>query len=130
MPFSDPSPTVELLGERQFRVAQTFIYTLAEPLSGLPPGLAVEIPEGMTTDLASVPRLLWPILPPHGSYGPAAIVHDWLYRHHTIDGQAMITRAQADAIFLAAMQELGVGWATRWTIYLAVRIGAWWAWKG
>jgi hypothetical protein len=35
----------------------------------------------------------------------------------------------ADKIFLDAMEEIGVGWLTRKTIYLAVRLGGWRTYK-
>ena len=41
------------------------------------PGLL--IPKGYKTDFASIPRLLWPLLPPHGRMANAAIVHDFAY---------------------------------------------------
>lgn len=37
------------------------------------------IPQGYTTDFASVPRWLWPIFPPHGRMANAAVVHDFCY---------------------------------------------------
>ena len=39
----------------------------------------IEVAEGFETDFASVPRLLWVVLPKWGKYGNAAMVHDWLY---------------------------------------------------
>lgn len=127
--FSDATPTLEMLPSEQWRVAVGFAYTLGRTLRGLPGGTVIDVPAGVNTDLASIPRLLWSILPPNGNYAPAAIVHDRLYRDHRV-GAVMVTRIQADAVLLAAMAELGdVAWLTRWVIYLAVRIGAWWAWK-
>lgn len=86
---------------------------------------AVHVPAGFVTDFASVPKVLWNLLPPTGSYGKAAVIHDFLYR---TDGAA--TRAEADAILLEAMAALGVGWWTRRTIYYGVRIGGHWSYKG
>ena len=127
MPFSDATPLLEMLPGRQWRVAQGFYYTLPTVIEGLPAGLAIGVPAGTKTDLASVPRLVWPLIPPDGSYAPAAIVHDRLYRDHNVNGR-VITRAQADGVLLAAMRELGTGRLTRLVIYAAVRVGAWWAW--
>jgi len=121
MPFSDPTPLLEFLTGGHWRVAASFRYTTPDGR------IVVEVPEGFDTDLASVPRPLWPLLAPQDGYAPAAIVHDRLYRDHQVNGQA-VTRAQADGVMLAAMGELGIGWLRRWTIYCAVRLGAWWAW--
>jgi len=84
----------------------------------------IEVPVGFITDLASVPRVFWSILPPFGRYDGAAIVHDYLYSIQ------IFTRSRSDAILLEAMKSEGVGWLTRWTIYLGVRVGGWVAWKG
>ncbi|HYD00301.1 MAG TPA: DUF1353 domain-containing protein [Phycisphaerales bacterium] len=43
-------------------------------------GEYIEIPTGATSDGASIPRLLWRILPPFGKYWKAALLHDYLYR--------------------------------------------------
>ena len=40
----------------------------------------VVVPKGFRTDLASSPRILWPILPPFGRWSAAAVLHDYLYR--------------------------------------------------
>ncbi len=89
--------------------------------------------KGFDTDLASVPRFFWRILPPFGRYTLAAVVHDWLYRHqhyHPHNSRwPLIPRALADRIFLRAMRTLGVGFAPRTTIYLAVRAFGWIAWR-
>ena len=44
-------------------------------------GLIIVVPKGFTTDGASVPRLLWPILSPLGDLRYGAIVHDFGYQH-------------------------------------------------
>jgi len=76
------------------------------------------IPSGFLTDFASMPRALWPLLPPTGRYGKAAVVHDFLYR---TAGQA--TRLEADQVLVEAMTALGVSRLTRWAIYAGVRAG-------
>lgn len=84
--------------------------------------VAVEVPRGFTTDLASVPRVFWSIFPPTGRYAYAAIVHDYLYWIQ--DG----TRQEADEIFKAAMEDSNVDKASINTIYSAVRLGGGSAW--
>ena len=51
----------------------------------------VRVELGFQTDLASIPRFLWAVLPPFGRYTNAALVHDWLYTFQPC------TRAQADS---------------------------------
>lgn len=77
----------------------------------------VTVPEGFRTDLASVPRILWNILPPMGSYSPGAVVHDYLYQHNGV------TRADADAALREAMGVCAVSRWARWVIYAGVRVG-------
>lgn len=77
----------------------------------------IVIPRGFSTDLASVPRVFWPAFPPWEQYGPAALLHDYLYSLRTWD------RKRCDRVFREVMQQLGVGSFTRNVIYFAVRLG-------
>lgn len=74
------------------------------------------VPVGTSTDGASVPECLWNILPPFGSYWPAAILHDWAYR------VSNMPKPFCDRLLLEAMESLGVGWCKRNTIYWGVRL--------
>ena len=83
----------------------------------------IEVERGFSTDFASIPRLLWFVLPKWGKYGNAAVVHDYVYWKQDR------SRAEADAAMLQAMVLLNVpGWQ-RAAIYHAVRLGGWLAWK-
>jgi hypothetical protein len=86
-------------------------------------GRIITVPAGFKTDLASIPRVLWNVLPPVGSYDAAAVVHDYLYQHNGV------TRRQADDILHEAMGVLGVSSAVREAIYLGVRLGGWVTWR-
>ena len=80
-------------------------------------------PRGFITDLASIPRLLRALFDINGQSRAPAVLHDFLYcMHYT-------TRAEADALFLEALEATGVGWATRWSMYLGVRSGGWIYWS-
>ena len=83
----------------------------------------IYVPTGFVTDLASIPRLFWNILPPFGRYTEAAIVHDWIYRNHTF------SRMVCDVLFFEMMVALNTPTVTRWIIYLAVRCFGWSAWN-
>jgi hypothetical protein len=74
----------------------------------------IRIPAGTVTDLASVPRILWAIFPPHGKWAKAAIVHDYLYAN------AVKTKDYADKVFLEAMGVLQVPPVRRKLMYWAV----------
>lgn len=79
-------------------------------------GITVTVPEHYVTDFASVPRLLWPIVPPTGPWCEAAVVHDYLC------GQSGCSRFLADSIFREAMFQLGVPLWRRVLMYYAVRL--------
>jgi hypothetical protein len=81
-----------------------------------------EVPEGLETDFASVPRVFVWFLPRYGRYTKAAILHDYLWRDAVPAGE--LTLAAADGIFRRAMWELGVPFLRRWLMWGAVRIGA------
>lgn len=76
----------------------------------------ITVPAGFVTDLASVPRILWTFLPPHGKYSKAAIIHDYLYEY------GIRTKKYADDVFLEAMEVLGVPAYKRQLMYWAVRM--------
>jgi hypothetical protein len=82
----------------------------------------VTVPKGFVTDLASIPRALWSLLPKTGRYAYAATVHDYLYWEQNL------TRAEADDIFLTALQDSQVAALTSTVMSQAVKLagaGAW-----
>lgn len=85
---------------------------------------SITVPKCFRTDFASVPRVFWRVFPPWGKYGKAAVLHDYLY---AVQDRP---RAECDKIFLEAMEVLAVSWISRHTIYHAVRLGGWLAWRG
>lgn len=113
---------LEWIDGHNWLVTRDFVYVTEIPLAG---GSMILVPAGFVTDFASIPRVLWVLLPPTGEYGRAAVIHDYLYR---TPGKA--TRGQADSVFLEAMKAAGVGWFTRMTMYSAVRVGGGRSYKG
>lgn len=83
---------------------------------------SITVPAGFITDLASLPRLVRPVLDRNGLSRRAAVLHDWLYCLKTGG------RADADKLFLEALKTEGVGWAARWSMYTGVRAGGWVYW--
>ena len=86
---------------------------------------SITVPAGFQTDLATIPKALWSILPPFGRYSRAAVVHDYIYTELT----GIYTRKQADVIFRNIMKADGVGSVTRNSMYYAVRMGGRGNWK-
>lgn len=117
---------VQSIDDRKWRVNERFNYNIDTADSSN----AVEVPVGFITDFASIPRILWVLLPPWGKYGKAAVIHDYMYTEHKhsvfsaegVESFVQIERKQADDIFLQAMEVLGVNVITRYAMYAAVRV--------
>lgn len=75
------------------------------------------IPEGLETDLASIPRILQSFIPLIGNHLQAAIVHDMCYR-----AKVGVSKKDADDMFLDMMRELGVPLWKRTVMYQAVNL--------
>lgn len=79
------------------------------------------IPANFETDLASIPRIAWPILAPsHSSLIKPAVVHDWFYRK-TCD----FTRHETDLIFYHMLKNNGISTLKASMMYYAVRLFGW-----
>lgn len=108
--FTTPA-VLEMLDDYRWRLVEPFEFWLTDN-----PEDVIRIQAGYITDLASVPRILWALFPPHGRYAKAAIIHDWLYDN------ALRTKKDADRIFLDGMRVLGVPRWRRMIMYSAVRL--------
>jgi hypothetical protein len=88
-------------------------------------GLKITVPMATVTDLASVPRILWPLIPPHDPrYAAAFVLHDYLC-HRSRDG---FSRVISDAILYEALRVLG---APAWKATIAyLAVSAWRIIKG
>lgn len=95
-------------------------------------GARVVVPAGFSTDLASIPRLVQPLIPKEGKYNRAAVVHDYLYAlGGFFDRRGVlveIDRKEADDVLKEAMAALMVDADRAEAIYLGVRLGGWWPW--
>ncbi|MFM5339390.1 DUF1353 domain-containing protein [Aeromonas veronii] len=78
----------------------------------------ITVKSGSTTDLASVPRPLWAIIPRSGLHTPASVVHDYIYRNTSI----RLSQRQADNIFLQLMLKDGVNKILAYTMWFGVRL--------
>jgi len=100
---------------------------LVAPLQVNWQGKEFEVPTDFVTDLASVPRGFRWLIPKGRNESRGAVVHDFIYRGNC---RIKFTRAEADQLFLDAMEENGVGWVRRKAIYGAVRAGGMFSWRG
>ena len=109
----DLAPHVD---EHDWILLQPLVYAVGSLTA---PEYVITVPAGFITDLASVPRWLWPLIPPHGAHASAAVVHDWLYRTGYTD------RPTADRIFHEAMTVSDVPPLRARIMYTAVRLFGW-----
>jgi hypothetical protein len=78
-------------------------------------GLIVKVPSGTKTDFATMPRVLWTIMPPHDArFAAAFVLHDHLCRW------VGFSRVVADAILYDALRVLGASLFRAWAVYAAV----------
>ena len=122
------------------------LWALHDTLSYQPSNAShvITVPKGCVTDLTSIPRLFWTLLPPDGPWVKAAVIHDYLY---ATQGSGQLpagvpgskqpvgitrepySRAESDWILRDALANRGVDVLRRNLIWAAVRIGGHRAWN-
>jgi hypothetical protein len=114
MPFAS-GPFLQYLGAGKYATVGPTDYAGSDRV--------FHIPSDFPTDLASVPRIFWALLPPSGVYEKAAVVHDW-FCVHLASGDCIVSARDADGIFRRIAREGGAGLLTRWALWTGVRWGA------
>ena len=118
-PFTGTLTILEVSPGERWRLVEPLRYEVDYYGSGR----AIEVPAGFETDGASIPAALRTVLAVWGTYGRAAVIHDYLYWRLVSDPHPEApTRADADRIFYEAMGPLGTGPVLRGLIYAAVRL--------
>jgi cellobiose-specific phosphotransferase system component IIC len=77
----------------------------------------VRVTDHYRSNLASVPRIFWSIIPPVGRYSKATVIHDWLIDNMS---EHKFTYHQINMIFKEAMKVLGVNWFYRYVMFFSV----------
>lgn len=113
MPFAT-GPVLRYVGLGRYATIGPTVYVGAQQV--------LTIPGDYATDLATVPRLFWTVLPPHGVYEKAAVLHDWSITHGIPAG--LLTSRDADGLFRRVAREGGAGRLLRWALWVGVRWGA------
>lgn len=114
MPFADPHVSVTQTEDGRWK--------LDRPLSYSDDGVTAVIEPGYVTDFATVPRIIWWLVPTYGNYTAATVLHDWMITDLLPTGQ--ITSQRVDRVFREAMKALGVSMPRRWLMWAGVRWGA------
>lgn len=86
-------------------------------------GYRLEVPAGLITDFASLPRLARVLIRTSGRVATAAVVHDYLY------GRPEYTRRESDLVLYHACRDSAIGPVMSRLIYCGVRLGGWLAWR-
>lgn len=81
------------------------------------------VPRGFVMDLASIPRPLKSVFNVNGKSRAPAVLHDYLYCTQPV------SREEADALFLEAMECRRVIWPSRNAMWAGVRAGGWIYWN-
>lgn len=115
------NPAVRPLTGADYELAQDYYF---EAKVGLTWDVVVHVKPGFRTDGASIPRFFWRVFgsPYEPDIFAAAIAHDALYRGE------LVPRRDADAAFLAMMDESGVPRRKRRLVWIGVRLFGWITW--
>ena len=87
-------------------------------------GEKIILPVGFETDLSSVPKFLWSILPPYGKFLLAPLVHDYLYIEDQTRG-----RKFADKEMLIVSNRTHKNKIDNYIRFFGVRAFGWIYWK-
>ena len=130
-------PTVYLTYDARRKVwVVMFEYALELPVTKDRLGLRFKIPQNFEFDLASIPRILWPLVGSFELSLVAPLIHDYFYQfkgdgpHHWFvddvgwlpDEDSLITRKEADQLFLELMLMEGIPTWKAKAAYYAVRM--------
>lgn len=110
--------SVLFLNEACIKPYKRYDYHTCEDMNVVIDGDYYVVPKDFQTDLASIPRVLWPILAPqYAGFVAPAILHDYLYSCGNLG-----TRKWADEVLYSALISEGVTRYTASKFYLGVRL--------
>jgi hypothetical protein len=116
-----PPPVLTYRGDGRWRLEVAYTYADDET--------AIAVPVGFELDLASVPRVFWPLIAPFELSIVAPLVHDFLYRSGGKTATRTYMRAEADALFRRIMTAESVPKWRATLAYVAVRLFGRSAWR-
>ena len=117
--------TVAELKARGLDTEKSYAVLLSPLYFQVPGGPLIEIPAGLITDFASVPRIFWSVFPPYDPYyGAPAVLHDFGYSTQgTFELPGFkLPRSEVDQLFLEAMTLQDTERWRRNLMYAAVRL--------
>lgn len=113
-----PLPVVEMVNEPCLVPYQNNDFMLCAAFKLTINNKIFTVPKGFISDLASIPRILWPIYAPNDTktIGPA-ILHDYLYAC-----PYNRSRKEIDALFYSALLNNRTSTSTAYFYWLGVRV--------
>ena len=109
---------VIFLNEACIKPYHEYEYRTCDPMRVTIDGKKYVVYKNFKTDLASIPRFLWPIFAPqYAGFVAPSILHDYLYRCHTRN-----SRQFSDEVLYSALLAEGVTTFTAAKFYMAVRL--------
>ncbi len=134
MPFCEsktstvvPQPSLRQIDVKNFKLLTPFVYR--DPTDGNRPYFVhSQARNASTTDLASVPSLLWGLIAPYGHQTLPALLHDQLcdvaaaMKKRSGNKRALVIRTNANRLFLVSLAEQQVPWTRRWMMWAAVEL--------
>lgn len=113
--------SVTFLNEACIKPSKGYEYRTCQPMRIKIDDKKFIIPKNFKTDLASIPRILWPVFAPqYSGFVAPAILHDYLYR---CDND--VNRKYADEVLYSALITEQVTTFTASKFYTAVRLFGW-----
>lgn len=76
----------------------------------------ITVPSGFVSDLASIPKVLRPVLNRNGKSRSPSVLHDYLY------STAKYSRKESDCIYYKALRSVGMSWVVANVYHLGVRL--------
>lgn len=126
--FSSPLIVSPMPDGKYWKIIRRFTYRIGKRYSRR----MISVRAGFPTDFASVPRIIWWLLPWWAKYNKASVLHDWLYLTKQIMKKP-ITRKEADQVWLEAMlidfRNHKHGKFVAYLEYFAVRAFGFQSWK-
>jgi hypothetical protein len=111
------SHSIFFLTEVCIKPYKMYDYLTCDTLKVSIDGVIYYVPKNFKTNLASIPRVLWSLIPPQfTSFVAPAILHDFLY-----NCPGNLNRRYADEVLYSALRAEGVSPLTAVKFYLAVR---------
>lgn len=119
-------PEITPVSEKLYRLDADYTYVYRKNDRSI----SITVPKGTLSDLASVPRILWAIIPRDGLASGPAEIHDWLYKNkglivRPLQPNIILSRAECDEVLLQALLDAGCTPAKAYTMYYAVRSFGW-----